>query len=329
MAFRKRTNAYWEKRAQEQLTYVELQTLPHLIAIDDLFRAALKNNLQAVKALYVTYYQKQGFDITKLSQIAPNGDIRRFQDAVRAAGLSDRLPDGYGFRLTRLELLEAQMWLEVHKAAAMQQRIQTLAHAQTVDTAYYHSIYNLSKGTGVAPVFSKLDSRTINEILKSQFFGKNYSDRIWNNSAKLASELKTILGSSIATGQSQSKTARDIKDRYGVKRNEAARLVRTETNHFNTEATMQSYKGIGIDEWVYIATLDSRTDDFCAEHDGQRFPLNQGPLPPLHPDCRCTERAYLGKEYEPDERIMRDPNTGKNRYISNMSFDQWRGLYNL
>lgn len=329
MAFRKRTNAYWQKRAEEQLTLVELQSLAHMKTIDAVYRNAQRYTLAEVKKLYESYYKSQGWDITELQQIAPRGDIRRFQTTVQAAGLGPKLPDGYGFRLTRLQLLEAQLWLAVHQAALAQQTIQGIAHTETIETAYYHSLYTLSKGTGVAPIFSKLDDRTINRILGAQFYGKNYSDRIWSNSAKLANELKGILATATATGQSHTKTARLIRDRYGVKRSEAARLVRTETNHFNTEATMESYKSIGLDEWVYIATLDSRTDDICAEHDGKRYPIGQGDLPPLHSECRCTERAYLGKEYEPDTRIMRDPLTGKNRYIGNISFDQWRNLYDL
>lgn len=327
MAFRKRTNAYWQKRAEEQLTLVEQQAFTHLKTIDGAYRDAQRYTLSEVKKLYVNYYKKQGWDTTQLQQLVPRGDIRRFQEAVRAAGLASYLPDGYGFRLNRLELLEAQLWLKIHQTALIQQNIQTIAHSETIDTAYYHAVYNLSKGTGVAPAFAQLNDRAINRILQSRFYGKNYSERVWANSGKLANEIKQILASAVASGQSHSKTARQIRDRYGVKRWEAARLVRTETNHFNTEATMDSYQSIGLDEWVYLATLDSRTDDECAIHDGKHYPVGQGPLPPLHPDCRCTQRAYLGQEYEPDERIMRDPKTGKNRYISNMSFEQWKQLY--
>jgi len=329
MAFRKRTNAYWEKRAQEQLTYVEQQSLAHLKAIDRVFRDAQKYTLQEVQKLYATYYQEQGFDTTALRQMAPNGDIRRFKQAVAVSGLASELPDGYGFRLSRLELLEAQMWLKIHEAGLQQQLIQGTAHTATIETSYYYSLYNLSKGTGIAPAFSRLDQPTIDKILSAKFYGSNYSDRIWKNTGKLAGDIKVILASATTTGQSHTKTTKLIKDRYNVKRWEAARLVRTETAHFNTTATTESYRNIGIDEWVFVATLDSHTDDICAGYDGQRFPVGDGPLPPIHPDCRCCQRAYLGQEYEPDERIMRDPITGKNRYIGNISYGQWRELYGL
>src|SRR5690606_27126460 len=113
-----------------------------------------------------------------LRELAPGGDIIRFREAVRAAGLVAELPDGYGFRLSRLELLEAQMWLESHKAAQAHTTLQTSAHRQTIRTAYDYAMYNLSKGTGIAPVFSHLNDRTVNRILKTKFKGKNYSQRI-------------------------------------------------------------------------------------------------------------------------------------------------------
>ena len=327
MAFRKRTNAYWRRRAEEQLTLVEKQSMPYLRQIDRAYLDARRANLKAVKSLYVNYYRKQGFDVSQLTQIAPGGDIRRFQEAVRAAGLSASLPEGYGFRLTRLELIEANIWLEVKRAGLLQNGLQTAAHREAYETAYKYALYVLSKGTGVAPVFSTPNRRMVDRILNSKFHGKNYSERIWKNTDDLAKELKDVLTTSVTTGQSQTKATKLIKDRFGVTRRQAARLVRTETARFSTQASQDSYSDIGLNEWVYLATLDSRTGDECAFHDGKRYPLGGGPQIPLHPDCRCTERAYLGKEYEPDERIMRNPETGKNRYIGNISFEQWQALY--
>lgn len=325
--FRKRTNAYWRRRAEEQLTYIEQLSIPYLRQIDRLYLDARKSNLSAVKDLYLAYYTKQGWDTNALRQIAPSGDIRRFKEAVRAAGLTSQLPDGYKFRLNRLELIEANIWLEVKKAGLIQNSLQTAAHLEAYEEAYKYSLYVLSKGTGVAPAFSTPNRRAVNRILTSKFYGKNYSDRVYKNTDKLAAGLKEILGSAVTTGQSNTKTAKLIRERYDVTRYQASRLVQTETARFSSQASQDSYGSIGIDEWVYLATLDSRTDDDCAFHDGKRYKVGEAPFIPLHPGCRCTERAYLGEEYEPDERIMRGED-GKNRYISNLSFDQWKSLYN-
>lgn len=325
---RKRTNAYWDKRAAEQLTYVEQQALPHLRAIDRIYLDARRANLEAAMKLYEAAYRANGWDVAKLKQIAPSGDIMRFQEAVRAAGLIAELPEGYGFRLSRLELLEAQMWLESQKAAQAHLALQTRAHRQTINTAYNYAMYNLSRGTGIAPAFAQINTRAVNRILKTKFHGKNYSNRIWKNSDILARGLKKDLAVMVATGQSSSKTIKQIKDRYNVTRWQASRLVRTETNHFNTLASIESYESIGIEEFVYVATLDTRTSSICQALDNKRFPMDDDEnKPPQHPNCRSTIRAYLGKEYEPDMRIMRDPETGKNRYIGNISYEQWQKLY--
>ena len=279
-----------------------------------------------VQNLYDVYYTKQGFDTTALRSIAAKGDVRRFKTAVEAAGLASRLPDGYGFRLTRLELIEAQIWLEVNKAAIAQAKLQGIAHIQTIDTAYYYSLFNVAKGTGISPTFTQLDNRTINRILGGKFYGKNYSQRIWKNSGNVAKELKGILAQATTTGQSGTKTAKMIRERYGVTRYEAARLVRTETAHFNFESSQDAYDDIGIERWKFVATLDSRTDDTCGDYDGEVFKIGEGPIIPIHPGCRCVDAPFIDKAYEPDERIMRDPITGKNRYIGNISFAEWTEL---
>ncbi|MDU5492447.1 MAG: hypothetical protein E6094_05730 [Clostridium perfringens] len=47
-------------------------------------------------------------------------------------------------------------------------------------------------------------------------------------------------------------------------------------------------------------------------------------LPPLHPFCRSTTIAYLGKEnLEALKRRARDPITGKNYIIKNMNYSEW------
>lgn len=291
-----RTNKYWANRAQEQLTLVEKQAEPYLKSIDKIYLDAQRSNLEEVKKLYTNYYKKQGWDTAKLNAIAPKGDIRRFQQAVARAGLETVLPTGYGFRLTRYELIEANIWLQSKATVAQQLPFQTAAHRQTIETGYRYALYNLSKGTGVAPAFSDLPTRTIDAMLDSTFYGKNYSQRVYSSTDKLAGELRGILTTATTTGQSQTKTAKLVRERYGVRRFEAARLVQTETNHFNTMASMESFREVGLDEWIFIATLDGRTGDICANYDGQRYPVGSGPMPPIHPNCVLPETVVLAPE---------------------------------
>jgi len=324
---RQRTNTYWANRQQEQVELIEQLTLPYLKDVSKVYQNAQKQTLNEIKKLYETYYSKQGFDASALKEIAPKGDVRRLKEKIVSLGFSSELPSGYGFRMTRLELIEAQIWLEIAKCADKQNEIQGIAHKLTIDTSYYHNVYNLSKGTGIMPVFSKLNDKTINKILNTKFLGKNYSDRIWRNRDKLAKELKGILAEAVTTGQSQTKTAKLVRERYGIKRYEASRLIQTETTRFNDLATEEIYNDIGIDKWIYVATLDSRTSEQCREHDGTISKVGEGPVIPNHVNCRCCHASYLGKDYEPDLRSMRNPVTGKTEYVKNMTYNEWKKLY--
>lgn len=54
----------------------------------------------------------------------------------------------------------------------------------------------------------------------------------------------------------------------------------------------------------YVAVLDSRTTKLCRGLDGKRFPLGEGPIPPLHMNCRSNRILVLpdkvgGPLYDP------------------------------
>ena len=97
------------------------------------------------------------------------------------------------------------------------------------------------------------------------------------------------------------------------------------------KAEIEAYEEMGIKKFKYLAVLDSRTSEICRDMDGKIFDVKdavQGEnTPPLHPNCRSTIVPYISKEYEPEIRIARDPETGKNYYIENMNYREWEKEY--
>ena len=78
---------------------------------------------------------------------------------------------------------------------------------------------------------------------------------------------------------------------------------------------------------VYILLLRKEsTSEICQEMDGKIFNVKDGipgdNVPPLHPNCRSTIVPY-SKWYEPETRLYRDPQDGKNKYAYNLSFGDW------
>lgn len=73
-----------------------------------------------------------------------------------------------------------------------------------------------------------------------------------------------------------------------ITRRQAAAITRTAVNHVANEARKEFFKENAdiLKEEQYVATLDSRTTPICRSLDGKRFPVGEGPRPPLHFNCR-------------------------------------------
>jgi SPP1 gp7 family putative phage head morphogenesis protein len=85
-------------------------------------------------------------------------------------------------------------------------------------------------------------------------------------------------------------------------RTKAGRLVRTAVQHIAAVTRHEVYNSVDvIEKYVWLSTLDGRTSAICRARDGLAYPLNKGPLPPAHPNCRSVTSALLEEKAETDE----------------------------
>lgn len=327
---RKQTRSYWEQRSIERSLSAERRSEKYLRRINRIYEASRRDTIKSIHELYKSYYAEDGFNTQKLREITPSADLRKFRQEVAALGLAKRLPKRYSARLNRLEMLNAQLWLESKKNASKMHRMSSNLFKDTVEESFYRSVYDTSKGMGVTPSFTQLDTKTLDRVLKSKFYGKNYSDRIWKNSDIFAQEVQEVIARSIATGAPLAKTTREIRTRYGGTQHTAERLIKTETAYFQTIGEVESYRAMGVKKYQILATLDRRTSDICQRKDKKIYNVNAflpgTNAPPFHPYCRTTIIPYFGKRWEPEVRIARDID-GKNEYVSNMNYDEWIARY--
>jgi|5B_taG_2_1085324.scaffolds.fasta_scaffold00216_34 SPP1 gp7 family putative phage head morphogenesis protein len=75
-------------------------------------------------------------------------------------------------------------------------------------------------------------------------------------------------------------------------------LVRTAATTESNAAREETFRELGIERWRFVATLDSRTTILCASLDGKTYPVGEGPMPPLHPNCRSTAVPFFDEEPE-------------------------------
>lgn len=324
---RTQTHAYWQKRSIERTLLSERQTVPYIRQTRRVYAEASRSITRQVQDIYAKYYKDNGFDVQALRQIAPQDDVRRLKARMRKAGLETELPDNYAFRVSRLEALNLQTRLEAYEAGQKIKQLTGKSLSKTYQTGYYHTIYDTAKGIGHTPAFSLLNKDAVDKVLQAKNYGKNFSERIWGRSKKLGDELQQIIGTAIATGQSPAKTMRLLRDRFDVSASAAERLIRTETNYYENQAELDAYKEMGVEEYQFVATIDTRTSEICQHLDHKVYKVKDAQVgvnaPPMHPNCRSTVTAYFGKEWEPEVRIARDSDTGRNKYITNMSYSDW------
>ena len=70
----------------------------------------------------------------------------------------------------------------------------------------------------------------------------------------------------------------------------ASTVVHTAIQHVSSQARMEVAKANTdvVLEIQMIATLDSKTSQLCRSMDKRKFPVDAGPRPPFHPNCRTT-----------------------------------------
>jgi SPP1 gp7 family putative phage head morphogenesis protein len=73
-----------------------------------------------------------------------------------------------------------------------------------------------------------------------------------------------------------------------ITRRGAQTLTQTATSAISNAVRQELYKANRrvIPREQYVATLDSRTTPICSSLDGDVFPVGDGPIPPLHMNCR-------------------------------------------
>lgn len=76
----------------------------------------------------------------------------------------------------------------------------------------------------------------------------------------------------------------------GQTKREATAVVRTAIQHTSSSAQMSTYQANDdlVEGYQWLSTLDSRTTSQCRSLDGRIFKLGEGPVPPIHINCRST-----------------------------------------
>lgn len=124
--------------------------------------------------------------------------------------------------------------------------------------------------------------------------GKSWSQRVWENTARLQETLNEGLIECVVTGKKPTELKQKLQERFGVSYSRANTLIRTEMSHIQTQAAKQRYQDYGLTEYEILGN----DDDSCGNHSvdchamhGKKFKyvemVTGKNAPPFHPNCKC------------------------------------------
>ena len=329
-----KTPTYWDKRALARLSESEKMSDEYIKRIKRIYAKAYRDIEKDIQNVYRNYSKDTGLDVQKLKELLTRSETKKTWEEMKRQGLDKYVKNNYKARISRLEQIQAQIYAKAKQIYPKEELEHTMAYKGVINQSYYKAVYDTQMGTGYAFTFSKIDDNMMKAVLSERWSGKNYSERIWGNTDILADSLSDVISSGMMNGQSVAKMTKQIKDRFKVSQYYAERLVRTETNHFNNMADAMAYEEMGVDMYVFVATLDNRTSEKCQSMDGKKFKYSEKEegvnYPPLHPNCRSKTRGYVDEETERTlKRRARNPITGKTETIPNMSYKEWAKKYGV
>lgn len=331
-------NSYWESRANSRIQTYHKDSNEVINRINNAYDKAIKEINQDINNMFYQFVKSSELTDEQakklLNQKIPNPLIIIYKKILPFIGNEDikqwfinRINSrAYKARITRLEALKESIYANIKRVANVEVEQSQRLYINHLNNAYYKNTYDIQKGIGQVFDFSPLPGSFIEEVLKSRWSGKNYSERVWDNSEVLAAKLEEVVTSGLMSGKSSRRMAKELEDMTMYGKFATERLIRTETTYITNQGEIESYKAAGIEEYIFLATLDLRTSDQCRAHDNKKYKVSEAVpgenLPPLHPYCRSTTGAYI-EGMKRGQRRARDPVTGKTYLIDNMDYGEW------
>lgn len=254
-------------------------------------------------------------------------------DQARVYMLRELDAPAYRARITRLQAMQESVRLGMTQVADVELQIVEKHLKETGKEAYYRTMFDIQKGVKVGFAVVGIPTKRLDQILRNNWSGENYSKRIWQNRDALAEKLQQALTEALSTGKTSKQTFDELSEitRYG--RSAANRLLRTETAYITNQVEMEAYTDAGIAKYEFVSVLDKRTSDICQEKDGKTYNVSEREVgvncPPMHPWCRSvTAPVISGVTKQGMTRRARDPKTGELQTVpADMTYKEWKSTW--
>ena len=330
---------YWIQRALER-SRADIRSADEVVkTINDAFYNCLKEIEKEISVLYYRYAEDNELDYDLATKLLTGDEYKNFRmgleeymDLIDSPEIQLELNTlSTRSRISHLEETFFNIQKQIDKAYIYQHEAVESLMKESIQTNYHRVIFDIGVATGESVIkdFHKL---TIGEIVKEferPWSGKNFSERIWKNRAKLKDALEEEIVKMAISGADCTQAIESVAKKMDVSKRAAATLVHTEQAYFSSLGTLKAYSEMGVDEYIYVATLDLRTSDICRDLDHEVFSIKDAQAgvnyPPMHPRCRSTTAPYTGAME--GTRTARDMFNNEVKVDKSLNYKEWHKKY--
>lgn len=330
---------YWEMREARNM-YKDMQLAEDCAKeLSVIYSKAAIYTTKQIEGIFNRFASKHHLTRDEAINLLSEADSRNFEKLLEAyknktgAQKRDALAEleapAYKNRMKRLDDIDKSINRLINAVASKERDAIDKTMRKVYESSYHHAVYEAARMSGLDLQTGPIDEGALETILKKKWSGQNYSERVWNNTQKVADALKEEFMIGALTGKTEKEMTDSINEQFLSGRNNARRLVRTESSYIHNEAHFQAYRDYGIELYRFVATLDLRTSQICREKDGSVYRVIDKKTgvnaPPMHPWCRSTTITNLDDETMHNlERFARDPVTGKRMKVpADETYKEW------
>lgn len=296
----KRYNA--ERKAQSELMKRDLDRDKILTKI---YQESFERMKKEIDGFYMRYASRNGLTKQEAMKKASEMDVTKFNDkaakAVREKDFSHATNEwlkvyNLKMKVSRLELLKAELTLEIQNLTADVNDVFDKARIDEYLNEY-------KRQAGILGISSSGAKKRMQAILDADFYGQNFSARVWGNLGLRATLQQDVFGSLnrvFTDMMGYKKEMKRLSSKYGTSEQNAKRLLKTEIARINADTQLAMLKDNDFTHLIYVAEVGAC--EICAPLDGKAIPIDEAEkgvnMYPMHPNCRCSAYGHIKMNYK-------------------------------
>ena len=332
---------YWQKRFQAVEEMNNKRAKEVVQSITPAFDQAQAQIEKEINAWYARFAKNNQISLQEAKKLLNTKELKEFrwdvqeyikygrQNAIDQQWMKQLENASARFHVSRLEALKIRTQNAAERAFGNElDQLDQMAARLYMDD-YYHTAYEIQRGLGIGFDVAQIDQRKLDNLISKPWTADKmtFSDRVWKSKTQLIDSLHTELTQMCVLGKSPDQAINNIAKRMNVSKNQAGRLVMTESAYFASAAQKDCFNDLDVEKFEIVATLDSHTSEICQQMDGQVFDMKDFQAgvtaPPFHVWCRSCTCPWF-PDNDDGTRIARGAD-GKTYHVpANMKYQDWK-----